>query len=158
MAGKLNKEIVQKVCDKLADGLSLSKVCLARDMPARRTFLEAVQRNEEFYEMYQQARAIQAEILADEMFDIARQDLGNVEKQLANAEVQRRRVHIDTLKWTFAKMQQRGLRNKAEDQTGNNQIVLSWSNSSDDVTARKLDEGEAESVDAKVIKLGDTAS
>jgi hypothetical protein len=108
--------------------------------------------------MYSQARAIQAEVLADEMFDIARQDLGNVESKMANAEVQRRRVHIDTLKWTFAKLQQRGLRNKAEDQTANNQIVLSWSNGSDDVTARKLDEGEAESVDAKVIKLVDTAS
>ena len=152
MAGKLNKEIVQKVCDKLADGLSLSKVCLAKNMPARRTFLEAVQRNEEFYEMYTQARAIQAEVLADEMFDIARQDLGNVDNKMANAEVQRRRVHIDTLKWTFAKMQQRGLRNKAEDQTGNNQIVLSWSNGSDDVTARKLDET---SDDSNVLKLFD---
>ena len=121
-------------------------------MPARRTFLEAVQRNEEFYEMYTQARAIQAEVLADEMFDIARQDLGNVDNKMANAEVQRRRVHIDTLKWTFAKMQQRGLRNKAEDQTGNNQIVLSWSNGSDDVTARKLDET---SDDSNVLKLVD---
>jgi len=38
-----------------------------------------------------------------------------LDPRLANAEVQRRRVEIDTKKWTFAKMQPRGVRHKKED-------------------------------------------
>ena len=32
-----------------------------------------------------------------------------------NAEVQRRRLEVDTLKWTFARQQPRGVRHKKED-------------------------------------------
>jgi hypothetical protein len=100
--------------------------------------------------MYVRARAIGAEVLADHMFDLASQPLDGVEKQLANAEVQRRRLEVDTLKWVFARQQPRGIRNKAEDTAANNTIVLSWGEGSDDVAARDEEKDN-------IVKLVDTS-
>jgi len=154
MAGKLNKKKMLAICDELADGKSLNSICKRDDMPHRVTVLQAVQRDDELYEMYARARAIGAETLADEIHDVSRQGLESVDKQLANAEVQRRRLQVDSLKWTYARQQPRGLRNKAEDTAQNNQIVLSWSNTADDVTARQADEDDT----ATVINLVSEAS
>ena len=154
MAGKLSKKKMLAICDELADGKSLISICKRDDMPHRVPVLQAVQRDDELYEMYARARAIGAETLADEIHDVSRQGLESVDKQMANAEVQRRRLQVDSLKWTYARQQPRGLRNKAEDTAQNNQIVLSWSNTADDVTARQADEDDT----ATVINLVSEAS
>lgn len=154
MAGKLSKKKMLAICDELADGKSLNSICKRDDMPHRVTVLQAVQRDDELYEMYARARAIGAETLADEIHDVSRQSLESVDKQMANAEVQRRRLQVDSLKWTYARQQPRGLRNKAEDTAQNNQIVLSWSNSSDDVTARQADEEDTATVINLVSEAG----
>ena len=149
MAGKLNKKRMRAVCDELAKGKSLRSICSSSDaMPHWVTVLQAVQRNEELHEMYVRARAIGAEILADEMFDLARQPLDNVDRSLANAEVQRRRVEIDTMKWCFARMQPRGIRNKPEDTANAGVITLSWGGGADDVM-------QEEEPTATVLKLVD---
>tara|TARA_R100001594_G_scaffold62363_2_gene96648 strand:+ start:477 stop:941 length:465 start_codon:yes stop_codon:yes gene_type:complete len=154
MAGKLNKKKMLAICDELADGKSLNSICKRDDMPHRVTVLQAVQRDDELYEMYARARAIGAETLADEIHDVSRQGLESVDKQMANAEVQRRRLQVDSLKWTYARQQPRGLRNKAEDTAQNNQIVLSWSNTADDVTARQADEDDTATVINLVSEAG----
>jgi len=151
MAGKLNKPTMLKICDKLATGKSLRSICDNNSkLPHWVTVLQAVQRSEELHEMYVRARAIGAEVLADHMFDLASQPLDGVEKQLANAEVQRRRLEVDTLKWVFARQQPRGIRNKAEDTAANNTIVLSWGEGSDDVAARDEEKDN-------IVKLVDTS-
>ena len=78
--------------------------------------------------MYSRARAIGAEVLADEMHDLAASPLPpDLDPRLANAEVQRRRVEIDTKKWTFAKMQPRGVRHKKEDvEQQSGPVMLVW--------------------------------
>ena len=154
MAGKLSKKKMLAICDELADGKSLNSICKRDDMPHRVTVLQAVQRDDELYEMYARARAIGAETLADEIHDVSRQGLESVDKQMANAEVQRRRLQVDSLKWTYARQQPRGLRNKAEDTAQNNQIVLSWSNTADDVTARQADEEDTATVINLVSEAG----
>ena len=64
----------------------------------------------------------------------------------ANAEVQRRRVEIDTMKWVFARMQPRGIRNKAEDvPVGAGTITLAWGGG--------VDEAVPSEKTADVIKL-----
>ena len=147
MAGKLNKTRMLKVCDELAKGKSLRSICASDDQqPHSVPVLQAVQRDEDLYEMYSRARAIGAEVLADEMHDLARQPLDAVEPKFANAEVQRRRVEIDTLKWTFARMQPRGVRHKKED-VDNGEITLSWGGGDEQVST------EAQTKAAKVLKL-----
>ena len=61
------------------------------------------------------------------MHDLARQQLPEtLDAKLANAEIQRRRLEVDTLKWTFARMQPKGIRNRSEDTQADNVITLSW--------------------------------
>jgi hypothetical protein len=143
MAGKLNKDKMQLVCDELAKGKSLRSICDTSDkLPHWVTVLQAVQRDEDLHEMYARARAIGAEVLADEMFDIANAPLTEKDRSMANAEVQRRRVQIDTLKWIYARQQPRGLRNKAEDTNQPSSITLQWG-----------DRVEEQQEEAQVIKL-----
>ena len=150
MAGKLNKTRMLRVCDELAKGKSLRSICESDDQqPHWVTVLQAVQRDEDLYEMYSRARAIGAEVLADEMHDLARQPLDAVDPKFANAEVQRRRVEIDTLKWTFARMQPRGVRHKKEDVDQNAGVVtLTWGGGADEAIQQKQ-----EQTVSKVIKL-----
>jgi hypothetical protein len=129
MAGRLPKKRLQQVCDELAKGRSLRSICDNDEaMPAWSTVLQSVQRDEASYEMYARARAIGAEVLADHMHDLASSSLpADLDPRFANAEVQRRRLEVDTLKWTFARMQPRGVRHKKEDvEPGAGAITLLW--------------------------------
>tara|TARA_R100001163_G_scaffold1414_1_gene2252 strand:+ start:1216 stop:1683 length:468 start_codon:yes stop_codon:yes gene_type:complete len=129
MAGRLAKKRMQAVCDELAKGKSLRSICdNNKEMPAWSTVLQTVQRDEDSFEMYARARAIGAEVLADHMHDLAGSPLPEgLDPRFANAEVQRRRLEVDTLKWTFARMQPRGVRHKKEDIDQNaGQITLVW--------------------------------
>jgi len=150
MAGKLSKAKMQLVCDELAKGKSLRSICDRNDkMPHWVTVLQAVQRDEELHDVYTRARAIGAEVLSDEMMDLARQPLDGFDKQTLNAEVQRRRVEIDTLKFCFARMQPRGIRNKAEDTAAANTITLNWGGGVDQTAISQTENSET----ATVIKL-----
>ena len=95
---------------------------------------------------YSKARAIGAEVLADEMHDLARQPLPtDMEAKHMNAEVQRRRLEVDTLKWTFARQQPRGVRNKSADVDQPSSITLVWA--ADDAGENQ------EKVTGEVVKL-----
>lgn len=147
---------MQIVCDELAKGKSLRSICEHNDaMPAWSTVLQAVQRSEELYEMYARARAIGAEVLADEMHDLAASPLPpDLDPRLANAEVQRRRVEIDTKKWTFAKMQPRGVRHKKEDvEQANGPVMLVWGSDATDSETEQVEQRSAEVV--KLVTDGD---
>ena len=151
MAGKLSKPKMQVVCDELAKGKSLRSICEHNDkMPAWSTVLQAVQRSEELYEMYSRARAIGAEVLADEMHDLAASPLpSDMDPRHMNAEVQRRRLEVDTKKWTFAKMQPRGVRHKKEDvEQATGPVMLMWGS---DAAASETEPVEQRS--AEVVKL-----
>lgn len=155
MAGRLSRTRMQLVCDELAKGKSLRSICDSSDkMPHWVTVLQSVQRDENLHEMYVRARAIGAEILADEMFDLARQPLDGVEKHMANAEVQRRRVEIDTMKWCFARMQPRGIRNNVEDTNQVGNITVSWGGGTDDTVMQPV-QTEKQATD-NVVKLVET--
>ena len=146
----ITKEVMQRVCDELADGKSLNQICRMDDMPSRRAVYYAIQRDDELFDLYAKSRAIAAEILSDEINDVAREPLDSIDPKARMAEVQRRRLLVDALKWTFAKQQPRGIRNNADD-TVQNTIVISWQNSPDDVSARQADEDN-------VLQLVDEAS
>ena len=151
MAGKLSRKKMEGVCDELAKGKSLRSVCEKNAaMPAWSTVLQAVQRSEELYEMYSRARAIGAEVLADEMHDLAASPLpADMDPRYMNAEVQRRRLEVDTKKWTFAKMQPRGVRHKKEDvEQQNGPVMLMWG-----TDANASEDTQAQQRSAEVVKL-----
>ncbi len=123
----VNIKVMQDICDKLADGKTLTEITDDPKMPSYRSVTRAVQASEEFWEMYRKARILQAEWMADRINNLAMQPLPeDMDVRHLNAEVNRRRIEIDTLKWTTARNQPFGIRDKKEDQPQAQTFTISW--------------------------------
>jgi hypothetical protein len=107
-------EIADTICNRLAGGESLRAICADAGMPDRATVSRWLARYEEFRDQYGSAREWQAECLADEILEIARDSSGDyVEKHLPDGKVvlvvdheniARARLRINALKWIAARM------------------------------------------------------
>lgn len=110
-------ELGDLICALIAEGQSLRKICKLDDMPHISTVLLWVlrgERGEETYkplfEQYTRAREIQAEVLADEVVDIAddssEDELFTEEgKRVFNNEfAARSKIKIDARKWYAGKV------------------------------------------------------
>jgi hypothetical protein len=73
---------------------------------------------------------MQAEYYSDHIAELAQQPLDkDGDPRFMNAEVQRRRLEIDSLKWSLARIQPYGLRDKKENSDVNaGGITLTWAN------------------------------
>lgn len=58
-------EVMQKICDRLADGETLVDITNSKNMPSYRSVTRAVQSDETLWDMYRKARILQAEYMAD---------------------------------------------------------------------------------------------
>lgn len=125
----VSKKVMESIADRLACGESLTVICKDSDMPSYRSVTRAVLKNEELFEIYRKGRVMQAEYYSDHINDLARQPLPeSMDAKVLNAEVQRRRLEVDTLKFTMAKLQPWGLRDKKEDAPAQQSITISWEN------------------------------
>jgi hypothetical protein len=96
-------------------------------MPSYRTVTRSVLKDDELYEIYRKGRLMQAEYYSDHINDIAMAPLpDDVDPRMINAEVQRRRLEVDTLKFTMGKLQPWGLRDKKEEAPAQQSITISW--------------------------------
>ena len=93
-------------------------------------------------------------MLGAEIVEIASASLDSVEPKARMAEVQARKLLIEALKWTFARAQPKGLRNKVEATAQNNNVVISWQANMDDVSARKADKAADDNVVELVSDAG----
>lgn len=110
---EFTQEVADKICEGLMDGRSLRNVCLEDDMPSKTTVFRWLQVNEKFSDQYARARAVQAEIYADEINDIADDGSNDYmtitvnghEKEVVNQEnIQRSRLRVDSRKWIASKL------------------------------------------------------
>jgi hypothetical protein len=118
---KYSKKLAEKICSLLAQGNPLTKICKLENMPHRYTVMrwlfETSDFQEEFRDMYARARESQAEVLADEIIEIAddsSEDFifaegedkdGNGAKKFINKEyVKRSALRVDARKWVAAKL------------------------------------------------------
>lgn len=107
-------ELAHTICERLAKGESLRRICLDEDMPDASTVHAWVLEDKEgFSKQYARARDIQAEVMFDEILDIADdgsndymtitkgRDSYNVEdKEVTN----RSRLRVDSRKWYLSKV------------------------------------------------------
>jgi len=136
MSRKVSKKVMETIADRLATGESLLMICRDEAMPSYRTVTRAVVQNDELYEIYRRGRLLQAEFYSDHINDLARQPLPDtIDPKFLNAEVQRRRLEVDTLKFTMGKLQPWGLRDKKDDAPQNNSVTLTWMGSEVQVEA-----------------------
>lgn len=109
------KELADLICEQLAEGASLSKVCIPDEMPAARTVFRWLRTDEGFCQQYARAKQESADAMAEDILDIS--DNGSndwMEKQygrdaestwVVNGEaLQRSKLRVDTRKWLMAKM------------------------------------------------------
>lgn len=107
-------EVADSICRQLMEGVSLKYICSADDMPAMSTVFLWIQKHAEFSDKYTRAREIQAEVMADELNDIADDGSNDwMDRELKNGEtirvpdhehINRSRLRVDTRKWIAARL------------------------------------------------------
>ena len=148
----VTEEMMQKIADLLATGESLVSICKRKGVLDYSTITRAVQNSDALWDIYRRGRVLQAEFFGDSINELARSPLPDtLDPRVVNAEVQRRRLEIDSLKWTLARMQPFGLRDRKSDANANaGAITLSWSNG--EVEVKAADAAE-EKPDGEVVAL-----
>ena len=98
------------ICERIADGESLRSICLLDEMPAKSTVFKWLTQQTEFADQYTRAREAQADVLADEIIDIADDGSRDYIKQedgrtvADHDHISRSRLRVDARKWIAAKL------------------------------------------------------
>ncbi len=138
-------DIMKKIVDRLAHGETLVDITSDDNMPTYRAVTRAVAGDDDMYEMYRRGRIAQCEWFTDRINKLCMEPLPeDCDVRHLNAEVNRRRLEIDTLKWTTARNQPFGIRDKKEDQPQSQQFTISWQGG--DVAVNALEEDEQDVV------------
>ena len=88
-------ELGDLICEGIAKGLSLVKICQAKDMPVERSVYRWRRLHESFSQNYARAREDAADQFVQEIMDIA--DAAEAD------DVQVAKLRVDTRKWTAAR-------------------------------------------------------
>ena len=141
---RVTKALMTQIAERLAQGESLLRICDEEGMPAYFAITKAVIRDPELYEIYRQGRVLQAEYYADRINTLAESPLPThhpdgkpCDNRWLGAEIQRRKLEVETLKWTFARTQPYGLRDKKEDAPQQSAITISWAGGDVAVNAKE---------------------
>ena len=113
-------KIAEYICRELMMGRTLTSICKEDGIPTLPTVFTWLSKenknyNEDFLKLYMRAREIQADTVADEVVDIARDNTrdfykkynkktGEVEIIADLDHIQRDRLAVDTLKWKAARL------------------------------------------------------
>lgn len=89
------QEMADEICAELSIGKSLRTVCAASDRPAIATIFNWFRNYPEFLAQYEKAKAESADMLIEDMQDIADNIAGDT---------QRDRLRVDTRKWVASKL------------------------------------------------------
>ena len=111
-------EIVEHICERLANGDNLKKICSSAGMPQRSTVFRwlATPENQIFRDMYARAREAQADLLADEIVALSDKvrtgrkvtKKGDGTTEIVSGDmVERSRLQVEARKWVAAKLKPR---------------------------------------------------
>ena len=98
------------ICERIAKGESLRKICLDKDTPSHTTILKWLREIDGFASQYARAREDQAEFYLDEIIAISDE---SSQDKIANEDgtertdseaIQRSKLRVDTRKWAMAKL------------------------------------------------------
>lgn len=113
---KYSKGLVDTICKRLAKGESLLRICRDEEMPSRETVYQWLfdEEKEYFSDNYTKARNAQADVLFDELLDIADDGTndymeresrdGSVFNTVDHEHIARSRLRVDTRKWYLSKV------------------------------------------------------
>lgn len=122
------QEQADVICEQLARGESMRKVCDDDDMPAMSTVFRWLRERDEFRQQYETAKDEAADVMVEEINDIADNSINDYVTQLAEEisekpasewteedihvlaikaapeNIQRSRLRVDARKWTASKL------------------------------------------------------
>lgn len=107
---EFTEEIFTDICERMANGEGLRKICGDRDMPSRSTFLKWVENDTGRQSKYQKAREALMDWYSEEILAIAWDDSNDTIKREGKADlcnhewIARSRLKVDTLKFLMAKL------------------------------------------------------
>lgn len=104
------EEIADIICERIADGESLRRICRDDEMPSTSTVLKWLNTFPLFSTQYARAREAQADAIFDEILDIADDGLndtytdGDGQIKTNQDVIARSRLRIDARKWMAGKL------------------------------------------------------
>jgi hypothetical protein len=107
---EFTEEIFTAICERMANGEGLRKICGDTDMPSRSTFLRWVENDTGRQAKYQKAREALMDWYSEEILAIAWDDSKDTIKREGKADlcnhewIARSRLKVDTLKFLMAKL------------------------------------------------------
>lgn len=125
--------IFNSICDQLADGKSLKRICEADDMPDKATFYNWINNNQDLLDKYARAKDDASDALAEDIQNIA-DDVLSGKYEPNNA-----RVAIDAKKWIASKLKPKKYGDKIDMTTNGKDLPtpilsgLSRTNINDDI-------------------------
>lgn len=120
---EFTQELADRMCEQLADGKSLRKVCEAEEMPCKATVFKWLREIPGFSDQYARAKEEAADSFVDDLGDIADDGRNDWMKDndpdnpgyKANGEnIQRARLRVDTRKWIASKLKAKKYGDKVE--------------------------------------------
>lgn len=102
--------MIDRICERLAKGEALHRMCAEKDMPSQASVFRALERDQAFREKYARARELQAELYAAQIIEIADDSsrdiiIGEDGQPLTDHEVvARSRLRVDARKWLASKL------------------------------------------------------
>ena len=104
------QEMADIICERIAKGESLRKICLDKDTPSHTTILKWLRDIDGFASQYARAREDQAEFYLDEIIaisdDVSLDEIidGEGNTRTNNEAIQRSKLKVDTRKWAMSKL------------------------------------------------------
>lgn len=100
-----SQDTFDKICERIADGESLRRICADDDMPNKATVFRWLGADEKLSDQYARARDAQADSLFDDCLSIADQyDASEKTEEGGTDHIQRAKLRIDTRKWMAGKL------------------------------------------------------
>jgi hypothetical protein len=129
---KFSEELFENICNQISTtSIGLHKICKEVGISAV-TFFEWIKEDAELSNRYTRAREAQAELLADQIIQLADDKSGDTQAgefgEVGNAAaIQRSRLQVEARKWIAAKLKPKKYGDKVEvDQTINVNKLPDW--------------------------------
>lgn len=143
---EFSQEIVDIVCERIADGESLRSICGDVTLPSKATIFKWLSQNKDFADQYAHARDAQADAMADDILHISNTPCIGVKtttkstgiETIEGDMIEHRRLQVDARKWLAARMAPK----KYGDRIDLNAKILDITNLSDEELDKKLSELE----------------
>lgn len=102
--------IADEICERIADGESLRKICADENLPCKSTVFKWLSGVQSFADQYTRAREAQADTMADEIIEISDDGFNdtyvdeNGNRRTDQDVIGRSRLRVDARKWLASKM------------------------------------------------------